>query len=187
MWRYCRSQHYVKWYTYPVDIELISNVHSVTVVLQSVCICTYSSHILPYNCAYILNPEDNSLYHKYTEPSCCSSSSRLCARAHYEIISHLYIYMCVFILFFNAGLYRVQFYLFSKRTCLSLVMQTVASVVLIWCMCFLSVFAVCSLFRNGGFLMRRVEACVVYVSVSSNHMVKCGCYTCIYIATVTLP
>ena len=37
---YCASQDHVNLYTYRVDLELMSNGHSIKVVLQSVRICT---------------------------------------------------------------------------------------------------------------------------------------------------
>ena len=109
-------------------IELIWNSCQMYIQLMS-CYTRYvcarsSSHILSYNCAYILISENNSLYHQYTEPSCCSSSSRLCTHAHTIKLYHIYI-PYVINMFCIVGWYSVDFYLLCTGTGLQLVMQTV--------------------------------------------------------------
>ena len=124
--RYCRSQHHVNLYAY----QLIQNSCQMDKQLRSCCtryVYAHSrSHILSYNCGYILNSE-TTVY--FTSILNCLVAVPVQGYVHVHTKNYITsIYSYVINLFYNVVLYRLEFCLFSTRTCLSLVRQTFAFV-----------------------------------------------------------
>ena len=99
------------------------------------------SHILSYNCGYILNSE-TTVYITSILNRLVAVPVQAYVHRHTIKLYHIYIYVCMYVCD-QSVLYSVQLYLFSTRKCVSLVRQILRK--LFWfdvCLC-LSVFTVC--------------------------------------------
>jgi hypothetical protein len=137
VWIYCCSKHYVNLCMYQVGLKLIvkwtfrwGNIAlSMFMHVVRAKFCFIIVHI----CCKIWN---NNLYHKYVvirraQKSCRGSSSRWCTQRSIKIY-HISMCVCDNLLFTRSFVSRKV--LFSTRTCLPIVLETLA--LSFWSICF---------------------------------------------------